>query len=261
MSVSQRSANGAWRRGLAFFFCLGVTVGLAQEVPDAATEESTPSPPVVHAFPAPQFQDAWALKPLKEKGGIWIDLQRKAVVVRGDVTLREGPLEMFACPRGTKEYESIVAVDCLAVEVHAALLAIGLTPGKPVSFRPEYRPVSGPEVAVEVRYRQGESWRQVPAGQWVREVKTGESLSHPWVFGGSGEWTDPETGEKYYYAEGGELICVSNFSTATLDLPIASPQDNQNLWFEPFTERIPELGTEVYLILTAAKPPSDKPRP
>jgi len=40
--------------------------------------------------------------------GLWIDQKRKYVVVDGKVSMREGPLEMFACPKGTKEHESIV---------------------------------------------------------------------------------------------------------------------------------------------------------
>ena len=39
--------------------------------------------------------------------------------------MREGPLEMFACPSGTKEHESVVAVLSKSREIHAALLAIG----------------------------------------------------------------------------------------------------------------------------------------
>src|SRR5262245_55176159 len=51
---------------------------------------------------------------LSEKGEIWLDLKRKAVVVDGTVCLREGTLEMFACPKGTKEHESVVALNCRA---------------------------------------------------------------------------------------------------------------------------------------------------
>ena len=42
---------------------------------------------------------------------MWIDPKRKAVIVDGQVCLREGQLEMFACPKGSKEHESIVSVN------------------------------------------------------------------------------------------------------------------------------------------------------
>ena len=54
-----------------------------------------------------------------------IDPKRKLVIVNGQVCLREGQLEMFACPKGSKEHESIVSVNCKPQFVHAALVAIG----------------------------------------------------------------------------------------------------------------------------------------
>jgi hypothetical protein len=74
-------------------------------------------------------------------------------------------------------------------------------------------------------------------------------MSHPFVFAGSSFWTDPETGKQYYQAEAGDFICVSNFSTAMLDIPIESSQANTELAFEAFTERIPPLGAPVRLVL------------
>ena len=47
---------------------------------------------------------------LAQNYDIWIDTKRKIVIVDGKVALREGPLEMFACSKGTKEHESVVAV-------------------------------------------------------------------------------------------------------------------------------------------------------
>ena len=75
-------------------------------------------------------------------------------------------------------------------------------------------------------------------------------MTHEWVFGGSEIWEDPATGEKIYYGDAGELICLSNFSTATMDINVKSSQSNDGLLFETLTENIPPLGTKVYLILT-----------
>lgn len=50
------------------------------------------------------------------------------------------------------------------------------------------------------------------------------------------------SGNKHYLAENGNVICVSNFSDAMLDLPIKSTQVNAALMFEAFTERIPPVG-------------------
>ena len=94
------------------------------------------------------------------------------------------------------------------------------------------------------------------AQDWIRDSQTDEAMKHPWVFAGSGFWNDEETGKEYYQAEGGDFICVSNFATAMLDLPIESSQLNDTLMYHAFTERIPPRGTIVTLILTP-KPERD----
>lgn len=67
-------------------------------------------------------------------------------------------------------------------------------------------------------------------------------------------WTDPLDGKEYYQADGGDLICVSNFPTATLDIPIESSQSNDALLFEVFEGRVPPRGTPVEIILAPAPP-------
>ena len=71
------------------------------------------------------------------------------------------------------------------------------------------------------------------------------------MFAGSHFFQDPDDPKKppYYMANGGDMICVSNFASAMLDLPIDSSKDNADLNFEAWTERIPEKGTKVTVIL------------
>ena len=97
---------------------------------------------------------------------VWVDMKKKQVIVDGYVSLREGYLEMFACPAGTKEHESVVAVQSSAQVVHAALLAIGAKPGTPVQFTPKFAPATGTEIAVEVRWLDPHGkWHKTPAQQ------------------------------------------------------------------------------------------------
>ncbi|MBN1851620.1 MAG: hypothetical protein JW829_02820 [Pirellulales bacterium] len=189
---------------------------------------------------------------------VWIHRERGAVIVDGRISLREGMLEMFACPRGTKEHESIVSVDSKAFVIHAALLNVGAEPGHPARFHPKYQPATGTVIQIQVLWMDEQGKRHnARAQEWVRDLKSGKALAHPWVFAGSGFWHNPETNRKHYQAESGDLICVSNFSSAMLDLPIESSQGNDELAFEAFTERIPPLGTHVRLILT---PQQEKPK-
>ncbi len=226
-----------------------------EAIPSRGESSSQPSDGLTGASDRPQLPVEPHWKRLSPKDPVWLDKPNRTVIVGGQVCHREGPIEMFACPRDTKEYESVVVVDCKSFMVHAALLAVGAQPGRPVEFLPEYRAAEGPitDVTVEWLDDQGER-RSVPAQEWVKDHQTGKAMNHDWVFAGSGFWVDEETGDRHYHAEGGELICVSNFSTATLDLPIRSSQANAELMFVAFAEKIPSLGTPVYLKLTPRLP-------
>ena len=190
------------------------------------------------------------LKRLDPVQPIWIDATRKRVVLVGKVCLREGQLEMLACPANTKEHESVLSIPVEAFKVHAALLRVGAEPGNPARFVPDYQPARGTQVDVWLFWTDEQGQRQhCRAQDWVRYAGTDKTLDHSWVFGGSGFWKNENTGEEHYQAEAGDLICVSNFPTAMLDLPIESSDKAGQLVFEPFTERIPPLGTPVTIVL------------
>ena len=194
------------------------------------------------------------LKRLSPTDEVWIDAKEKRVVVGGEIAISKGPIEFFACPHGTKEHESIVSTRSSARLVHAALLAIGLVPGKPVSFDPDYVAATGPAVRVAMRWTdENGTIRELPAQEWVRDTRTGKPMQEQWVFAGSAFWTDSSDGKEYYQADGGDLICLSNFPTAMLDLPIESSQSNESLLFDAFDGRVPPRGTAVEIILSPAK--------
>jgi hypothetical protein len=193
---------------------------------------------------------------------VWTDPQGKRVVMVGEVCQRRMPLEMFACLRHTKEHEAVVVVDTTAQIVHAGLLAVGAKPGRTVQFNPKYISASGDEIEVTVVWKDSKGKVQTARAQeWIRNSQTKKAMEHSWVFAGSAFSIDQFNGRRYYLADGGDFICVSNFPTAMLDLPIESSSANAELQFEAFTERIPDEGTPVTLILTpkqAAKPQDEK---
>ena len=83
---------------------------------------------------------------------------------------------------------------------------------------------------------------------WFEQSKLRQMEAH-WIFTGSGFAVDEKTGEKAYYAEDGDVICVSNFATATLDVSVESSATNAGLLYEAYTERIPPKGTAVTIEL------------
>lgn len=206
----------------------------------------------------PLVDNAGDLVRLHKVFPIWTDPKGKRVVIVGEVCQRQVPLEMFACTRHTKEHEAIVVIDGPAQIVHAGLLAVGAKPGRPVQFRPKYAPATGQEIEVSVVWKDPQGKHHTARGQdWIRHVRSKKAMEYPWVFAGSGFRKDEFNGKVYYMADGGDFICVSNFATAMLDLPVESSSINQSLNYEAFTERIPEVGTPVTLILTPK--PNKKP--
>jgi hypothetical protein len=220
------------------------TVATTEE-PSANAAEKQPASKAVQKLPEPK-----GAKRLAKKYDAWIDPKQKAVIVDGQVSLREGMLEMFACTKNSKEHESIIAANTKAYLVHAALLGLGAEPGHPVQFVPKYRPPTGTEIEVTVEWLdENGKLKSARAQDWIKDLETQKPMTHPFVFAGSSFWTDEETHKKYYQAEGGDFICVSNFSTAMLDIPVESSQANVELGFEASTERIPPLGAPVRMIL------------
>jgi|GEM_PF-475699 len=222
------------------------------------TTVDTAEKPAVDMTSEPKLlPDPPGLKRLSQKNNLWIDPVHKEVVMVAKVVLREGGLELFACLRNTKEHESIVSVDTPAWLVHTGLLAVGAQKGEPVVFRPEYKQATGSRVEVLLQWKDPETGeqRKARAQDWIRNTETGEAMQAYWVFGGSSFWEDEVTNQRYYLAEDGDLICVANFHSAMLDLPIKSTQSNDQLMYDAYTERIPPIGTEVWIRL---KPVTDK---
>jgi hypothetical protein len=184
---------------------------------------------------------------------VWLENlgSKRRVLVDAYVCLREGLLEHLMCRRGTKEHEAILAADIDARDLHTALLLTGIEPGSPVRYEPDYQAPSGPEVAITLRYEENGEVRTIPARKWIRSIQDKKELEAHWVFVGSQFFPDPFDKNKppSYAANGGDVICVSNFEDALLDVSIKSSKDNAELAFEAWTERIPPLGTKVTVIL------------
>lgn len=299
---------------------------------NTAVSQPPVTPPQPTATPAPSTPVAGAekagdkLTPLNPAGTVLVDAANKRLLVKGRVVLREGQLEMLACPKQTKEHESIVAVDSSAQLVHAGLLALGAKTGTGVKYQPKFQPPTGEKLELTLLWKdeQGKEQR-APAQSWVRNAtrryfvsklpEINEDLKFPddcgliwddrqkellwyghmtpekkaelkklvpdprlqpsidkfftesqfnemkadFVFVGSLFEADPDSGKQRYLADGGDLICVANFSSATIDVAAASTAAGEDLLFEAYTERIPPVDTPVTIeIRLASTPPATR---
>jgi hypothetical protein len=186
---------------------------------------------------------------------VFLEVQgdQRRVLVNAMVCLERGPLELLMCRRQSKEHESILTADVDARDIHKALVVAGAEPGKPAKyFADKIQPPTGTKIKISIQYEKKGKLVTEPAKSWVRSLKTRKELKEDWVFAGSGfakNAFDPKKPDVYLANEDGDLICISNFEDAMLDLPFASPKDNDDLAFEAFTERIPALETKVVVIL------------
>lgn len=175
------------------------------------------------------------------------------VCLRGNVML-----EVFCCKKNTKEHEAILSVDLDARLIHAALLAAGAESGKPVQFvnprtqEAEYKPASGQRIGVTVCYRQGDAVHTARAQDWIIDQQTKKAMAYDWVFAGSRfvKVPDRPTAPPIYTANSGEVISISNFLDSMLDVPVEVTQSNTDLHFRAARDKIPPLGSKVWVILT-----------
>ncbi len=113
---------------------------------DSTADRPPPPPPAVSL----QIEPATSAKPLNPSGTVLLDTANKKVILRGQLCLREGLLEMLICKTQTKEHESVISVDADAYVIHAALMALGAKPGTPVQFQPEYSPPTGQKIEIYI---------------------------------------------------------------------------------------------------------------
>lgn len=91
----------------------------------------------------------------------------------------------------------------------------------------------------------------------IHKDSQSRQMQADFIFGGSGFYKSKD-GTNYYQAEGGNLVCVANFGDAMIDVSIRSSEVNSEASFEPYTERVPPLGTAVVVELIPAKADSEK---
>jgi len=236
------------------FVLLVVLAVFSQNCCCAQEEGLWKSPDELRKMVSDRFEEPSDSKILHRENRIWINRDEQAVILDGYVAQRKVPLELFACPVGTKEHESIVAVFSRPQMVHAGLLAVNAKPGSTVTFEP-FKPAHGTTIRIYALWLdESGKTKGTLAQNWIRQAGTTKPMVWDWVFAGSKIYKDDE-GKEHYLGEGGELISVSNFNTSTMDVSVKSDQSNANLMFEAFTDRIPARNTPVRLVLTLTDEP------
>jgi len=237
-----------------------------QPAPEFPGQRKDPIPPSMPTAPVePAASDPRAALP-----GIRVDLKARTIEFDGTVPIRlDDPraprvyLETLVCTPDTKEHESLVVTEVRPSHVHAALLMIGLEPGKPARWREEGNkvipiPPEGPTVKIQFNYV-GAAGQTVtdPPSRWITNASTKAPWpSGDWVFAGS--LVRNRQGQDRYEADlSGTLIGLASFGTEVLAWPgVISPdsQVQEPEWIAD-ARAVPPMGTKVSVRLTAAPRP------
>lgn len=178
-----------------------------------------------------------------------------------EVCRREGSLEVFLCRRGTKEHEAVLRTELNAQDIHTALILAKGEPGRPAQFvdpkteEPDFKPATGTKIKVSVHYKMNGKLHTRPAQEWVWNKEKKKPLEADWVFAGSMLLKSPDDPKQppYYAANSGDVISISNFPYAMLDVTAQIGMDDATINYEPKTDRIPPLLSKVWVILEPEK--------
>ena len=247
--------------------------GPAQSPADAPEEtEKDEAGPAIKLTPEAEA----ALAKLKMPG-VDLNLEERSVDVEATVCLHEGLLELVACTKGTKEHESIVAIDARPRHVHTALLLLGAKSGNPAMRRQIGEPGDerwvdipprGGDVRVFFVYK-GKDGKTVerPISDFISPADkdlpgfVGEEVdeddefpTHTFLFAGSmlhGEGEGPRT---YLSDVSGNVITIATFGDEMLCLPgIHSHEKGALMWQVDPAHDLPAVGEKVLLRLRPGK--------
>jgi hypothetical protein len=198
----------------------------AQAEPRRERPPPSPRPPPLTPEPAPISHEA---RPDPATGlrevfpHVRVDVPAGLVEIDGEVPIdAHNPrtprvyLEAIVCARDTKEHESLVVTDARASHVHAALLLLGIEPGKPGTWdwegeRVRAIPPEGPRVEVRLRTASGAA----DARAWVRSLRDGRLLAESdaasaFLFAGS-QMVRTRSGEQYRADREGCIVGLTTF--------------------------------------------------
>jgi len=207
-------------------------------------------------------QDAPPVAPPVAPTGVTVDTKTKTVRVSAKVAQRKlehlkevYPLEVIAGwphPKGKKAHETVFTIDANPSDVHAALVQLGLKPGKP--HRGDGGPGTGPEVTIFAEFKGADGViKKLSIDKLVVDPKTKKPLPRSVKFRFTGSiqsQPDPTKDEKKYGADlTGTLIALFPVTDETVIQTNLTMKEEKYLKLDTNRDLLPAEGTAVTLIL------------
>ncbi|MFB3890548.1 MAG: YdjY domain-containing protein [Phycisphaerae bacterium] len=187
--------------------------------------------------------------------GLTVDLDKRQIVLDTTVCNRKAFLELLVCRTDTKERESILSTKAKGANLHAALLALGLAQGIPAQWSGDdengkFLPPRGAELKLTLRWKDKDGKaREADPSEWIVTADKRKAVPpKKWVFVGS----DIAPNGMYIadHPDLGHIISVSNFPDSVIDVPFESTSSDEALEFAANTDKIPDKGTPVEVVIT-----------
>jgi len=186
-------------------------------------------------------------------GNVSVDLAKRQVSFDAEVCLREGVLEFMIVEWKTKTHESLLQTKAKSSHVHAGLLMLGLTAGKPARWSGQemgamFLSPSGAAVKVQFEWTDNEGKKHlVDAADWLTGAE-GQEIQLPdrWIFVGSEILPDG----RYWAEVEGETVSLTNFASAVLDVPFRSSSADAERTFYAKQDAVPPVGTKLRVVIT-----------
>jgi hypothetical protein len=240
----------------------------------AQTAEAPPGPAAGQASSnVPQADPAKEFK----LPGLVVNQEDLCVDLDATVCLRQGALELIACTKGTKEHESIIAVEAKPIHIHTALLLLGVQAGNPAMRKPldekgtrwiDVPPRGGAvDVFLVVKDKDGKTVER-PIGDFIkRSDHGGQGMpadnrgdkdaerfpTHTFLFAGSILHGDGDEPPRYLCDTSGHVISIATFGDEVLCLPEVHSAENNALMWRVDSTHLPALQTKIILRL---RPPT-----
>jgi hypothetical protein len=216
--------------------------------------------------------------------GLIINSRGRCVDIEATICLDEGALELIACTKGSKEHESVIAVEARPSLIHTALLLLGARSGSPAMRRPANEeqtrwvdiPPTGDLIDVFLEFNNAEGKRvERPISDFIRrrirdgierpksgtEADKAQSIPHAFIFAGS-HLKDDGDGPRGYLADiSGHVISMSTFGDELLCLSELHSHQQGALEWEIDPTHLPMKGTAVTLRLRLKKSSEPKSKP
>jgi hypothetical protein len=233
------------------FFLLGLLAGTSgpssAQIPSAPTHLREVSPGIF------------------EYKGILLDKKRHQISFPAMVNQREGLIEYLLVNEKGKVHESLFSTRALPVDIHVAMLLVGLKEDEHANANESAPPsaidsaylqaapkLKGSDVRISVAWTDGGQRRNIAAEDWILNLQTNQPMAPgPWTYNGS-----LVEGGVFLASEELSIVAVITDPTALVNNPRAG-YDNDEIW-QVQDKVVPPLNTPVEISISLAEPPQTK---